>query len=125
MDKVSLKVLKLLYRKERCTYSEISKVTGHDEDETPSRNISFLRSQGLISVWYNGEITDESGVKDEKAVGYEIKLAGIAYIQDRNRNILNFWVPYAITTFIAIISLVASLADNYDTLLLLLCHRQG
>lgn len=125
MDKVSLKILKILYRQERCTYREISKVTGHDEDETPSRNISFLRSQGLISLWYNGELIEENGIKDEKPVGYEIKLAGIAYIQDRNRNLMNFWVPYAITTFIAILSLIASLADKGGTLLLWICHRQG
>lgn len=125
MDKISLKVLKLLYRRERCTYVEISKITGHDEAETPSKNISFLYSKKFILNWYSGELIDINGIKEDKAIGYEINLDGIAYIQERNRSLLNFWVPYAITTFIALLSLVASLADNWGTILLWLCHRPG
>ena len=48
--------------------------------------------------------------------GYEITLEGRAFVEQRRRDTRNFWVPYAITTAIALMSLIGTIASNWGTI---------
>lgn len=107
IDKRTYKLLKRLYRRERLTFAEVEKITGCGE-----------KSQ-------NGDkIIDDLG--DREWIGFEITLDGRAYIEQERRTRMNFWIPYAITTAIALMSLIASLAEHLPAILSLIkAHSPG
>lgn len=125
IDNLSYKVLKLLYKKEKCTFEEVRALTKENEYEKPSKYMKSLIANHFVKKWSSDELFECAGVQDTKLIGYEITLMGEAYIQERRRDIRNFWVPYAITTFIACLNLIALLAGNWDKIRLFLCHTQG
>ena len=114
VDKKTYKVLKLLYKKKR---KDIQEITSLNESKSPSKYISELYKNRFIEYWISDELIEINGIKDNKQLGYSISLAGEAYVEQRRRESRNFWVPYVITTFIAALSLIASLADNWGTIL--------
>lgn len=51
---------------------------------------------------------------------------GRAYIEQERRTRMNFWLPYTITTVIALMSLIASLAEHLPAILSLIkAHSLG
>ena len=89
------------------TFDEIQAETHEEERESSSLCVSALCSEKFISTWESsGSIND---VGDHKQFGYEITYAGRAYVDQRRRDGRNFWVPYLITTLIAISSLIVSI----------------
>ncbi len=115
LDKKSYRVLKLLYRRGRCSFEDIQSITGHNEISSSSEYIRLLGSLGFISKWESDDLIDIEGYKEYKPLGYSITIQGIAYVESVRRNGRNFWIPYTITTVIALMSLL-------DTLLVLLCN---
>lgn len=115
IDNKTYKLLKKFYRKKELTLEEVSKATGTNEEKSPSKSISALSKNHFISTWQTNEIINDSG--DRKWIGFRITLEGNAYVEQRRRDLRNFWVPYLITTFIAVLSLAASLAEHWDTIL--------
>lgn len=109
MDSKSYKILKLLYRKKNCTYSQIEKQTKHKEYQSPSKYISFLFSQKYVSYWCSQNLVEIGGIKEPETIGYSITLAGESYVEERRRNGRNFWVPYVITTLLAVASLLVAI----------------
>lgn len=110
-DKKTYKLLTALYKKEKISIEEIDAITGEHEDEKQSPYITALLIAKYISVVT--EVSDENGVKDYKTVGYKIDIEGKAYVEQRRRDGRNFWVPYAITTFIAVLSLIVALMQSF------------
>lgn len=110
-DKKTYKLLTALYKKEKLSIAEIDAITGEHEDEKQSLYITALLIAKYISVVT--EISNENGVKDYKTVGYKIDIDGKAYVEQRRRDGRNFWVPYAITTFIAVLSLIVALMQSF------------
>lgn len=109
LENTTYKVLKLLYRKEQCKFDEIQAITGHEEGNTPSKYISALVTAGYIVNWdSDAEMLNETKYKP---LGYEITLTGRAYIEDCRRNVAQFWVPYLLTTFLAVLSLIVSIVQ--------------
>lgn len=107
LDKKAYKLLALFYKKDRLTFDEIQAETHEEERESSSLCVSALCSEKFISTWESsGSIND---VGDHKQFGYEITYAGRAYVDQRRRDGRNFWVPYLITTLIAISSLIVSI----------------
>lgn len=107
LDKKAYKLLDLFYKKDRLTFDEIQAETHEEERESSSLCISALCSEKFISTWESsGSIND---VGDHRQFGYEITYAGRAYVDQRRRDGRNFWVPYLITTLIAISSLIVSI----------------
>ena len=107
LDKKACKLLDLFYKKDRLTFDEIQSETREEERESSSLCVSALCSEKFISTWESsGSIND---VGDHKQFGYEITYAGRAYVDQRRRDGRNFWVPYLITTLIAISSLIVSI----------------
>ena len=121
LDNTSYKVLKELYKKNQCSFSAIEQITKHEESQSPSKYIRFLISNHLIQQWFSDEITEDSP-KENKLIGYEITLEGNALIEQRRREKWNFWVPYAITTFIALLSLIGTFLNHGNTVQCFCCN---
>lgn len=109
-DKTTYKLLKALYKKGQLSIEEVSAITEEREEDSPSQYITALLSAKYIS--YATQISTENGIKTEKTVGYKIDIGGRAYVEQRQRDGRNFWLPYAITTFIAVLSLVVALMQS-------------
>jgi hypothetical protein len=107
LDKKAYKLLVLFYKKDRLTFDEIQAETHEEERESSSLCVSALCSEKFISTWESSESINDVG--DHKQFGYEITYAGRAYVDQRRRDGRNFWVPYLITTLIAISSLIVSI----------------
>ena len=115
IDKQAYKLLKRIYRKGRMQLSEVSKITGVNEKKQPSNIISELKREKFIFMWETEQVVNDLG--DREWGGYAITLEGRAYVEKRRRDARNFWVPYSITTMIAILSLISSLAEHWATIL--------
>lgn len=107
LDKKAYKLLVLFYKKDRLTFDEIQAETHEEERESSSLCVSAFCSEKFISTWESSESINDVG--DHKQFGYEITYAGRAYVDQRRRDGRNFWVPYLITTLIAISSLIVSI----------------
>lgn len=107
LDKKAYKLLNLFYKKDRLTFDEIQSKTHEEERESSSLCVSALCSEKFISTWESSESINNVG--DHKQFGYEITYAGRAYVDQRRRDGRSFWVPYLITTLIAISSLIVSI----------------
>lgn len=110
-DKKTYKLLTALYKKGQLSIDEINAITGEDEREHQTQYITSLLKAGYISEV--NQIVPVNGINDYEAIGYKIEIAGKAYVEQRRRDGRNFWVPYAITTFIAVLSLVVSLMQLF------------
>lgn len=118
IDKRTYKLLKRLYRRERLTLAEVEKITGRGERNQRSQCVAALTKAHYISSWHGDKIIDDLG--DREWIGFEITLDGRAYIEQERRTRMNFWLPYTITTVIALMSLIASLAEHLPAILSLI-----
>lgn len=107
LDKKAYRLLDLFYKKDRLTFGEIQAETHEEERESSSLCVSALCSEKFISTWESSESINDVG--DHKQFGYEITYTGRAYVDQRRRDGRNFWVPYLITTLIAISGLIVSI----------------
>ena len=107
LDKKAYNLLEKKKKKDRLTFDEIQAETHEEERESSSLCVSALCSEKFISTWESSESMNDVG--DHKQFGYEITYAGRAYVDQRRRDGRNFWVPYLITTLIAISSLIVSI----------------
>lgn len=102
MDKISYKLLKQLYKAD-LTAASIAALTEADTSK-PNPYIRALASEGLVSVYSVGDTATGADFAD--GVEYwTITLKGRAYIEGRRKELLSFWLPYAITTTIAVAAL--------------------
>lgn len=115
LDNKTYKLLKRIYRKKRIKFSEVRKITGIESENRPNPYISVLMTNKYIKYWSSDKIIGEFGEREQ--LGYEITLEGNSYVEQRIRDRRNFWVPYLITTFIALLSLIVSLAEHWNTIL--------
>ena len=119
LDNKSYKLLKKLYKKKKLNFEQAEKITHHNESKSSSKYISSLSKSHFITNWYSDEIINDIG--DMKQEGYSITLEGEAYVEQRRRDRRMFWVPYLITTAIALLSLITSLVEHWETIINLFC----
>ena len=112
-DKTTYKLLTALYKKGQMTIDEINEITKEDEKSQQSQYVASLLRAGYISAITRIIVVNE--IKDDELIGYKIKIAGKAYIEQRRRDGRNFWIPYAITTFIAVLSLIVALVQSFTS----------
>jgi len=110
LEKKTYKILKYIYKKKQVTYEEIQAMTNHDEINGQSKYISCLMSNKFVDIWESEEITVIGGLNCHESIGFKITLAGSAYIEQKRRDSRLFWVPYTITTIVAIAGLLVAIA---------------
>lgn len=116
-DKVTYKLLKRLYRCGEMTESDVNAITYQPPPGAGNKHISFLMENHLVECDCIGQKIDSNfhAIKEGITV-YTISLKGRAFVEQRRRNFLDFLIPYAITTFIAILSLISVIAANWNTI---------
>lgn len=107
IDNRTYKLLKTLYRRGKLTLNEVGELTKYDERKRPSPSISALTKSHFIATWNGDKTINDLG--DKEWLGFQITIDGRAYIEQEQRTRLNFWLPYAITTGIAVLSLITSI----------------
>ena len=115
-DKVTYKLLKQLYHCGEMTEQEVNTITYQPDPGKGNKHISFLMENHLIERKSVGVEMDSDFHTTKKGVTvYAINLKGRAFVEQRRRDFLGFLIPYAITTFIALLSLISVIAANWDT----------
>lgn len=116
-DKITYNLLKQLYRRGEMTEQEVNNITYQPDSGSRNRHISFLMENHLIEEKRTGEKMDSKyNTEEEGIAAYSINLKGRAYIEQKRRDFLGFLIPYAITTFIALLSLAGVIAENWATI---------
>jgi len=108
-DKKSYDLLKEFYKVETMTIDEVNDFTGHQNPNTINRIASFLLADKLIEFVQTSDVEDGKGGWKAGPSYYRITILGRAYVEQRRRDLFSFWVPYAITTAIALASLFVAL----------------
>ena len=109
LDKRATRLLKTLYKTDFLKYEDIKLLTGY-ENRTTDPVVSLLTRYSYIAEHYPGQ-GDSYG--DRKSDGCEITIEGRAYLEQVRREFWAFFLPYAITTVIALLSLITSIAGNW------------
>lgn len=95
LDKRAKKILKKMYKNGFISYEEANKIASNDDLNSPSNPILALSKNDFIYDSHGSER------------GYHITIAGRAFIEDEHQKFWSFFVPYAITTALAVGSLIA------------------
>lgn len=111
IDKTSYTVLKYIAKNQRVSTNMINDKMGWQTSKRQNPHIAFLLSNNFIRyVPLETQSDGEGGFIDTNMYYYEITVLGIAFLESQRKSTLNFWLPYAITTLIAIASLLVSIA---------------
>lgn len=106
MEKVTYKLLKHLYRVESIKKCEVDPFTGHDPKKGENLYTAYLRKAGYIEPRTVGEKV-ENGEFISGVEFWDITLDGRDYIEKRRKDFWMFWLPYGITTIIALAALLS------------------
>lgn len=112
IDRSSYRLLKKLYREKEMVAEDAWSFVGHKDGlARQCPQISALLSakfiQGVDRV-VNADLMKASRY-------FSITIAGMAFVEQRRRDGRNFWVPYVITTILAIASLVVALYTAFQS----------
>lgn len=108
-DNKTYKLLKEIYKVGTMTQDEVNTFTGHKSLHTLSQAALFLMSDRLIEFLQQNSMKDENGNWKEDPGYFRITILGRAYVEQRRRDLFSFWVPYTITTVIALAGLFVAL----------------
>lgn len=110
IDNTSYKVLKTLYKIKSIPETKMHEITGHDDSKSSDPIVTALLVDGLIKLESGASRIEKDGRIFEEEGDYRITINGMAYVDQRKRDLFNFWVPYSITTLVAIIGLLVAIA---------------
>ena len=102
MEKKMYRLLVQFYRADSMDNQQISKLVQASKPGEVEYRKARLEQMKFIQAYYAEP--DRDGYA--KILGYQITLDGMAYVEEHRRTLLMFWIPYAITTGIAIAALV-------------------
>lgn len=105
VDNSTYKVLKHLYKKEREELSVLRVLTKYDGPKTYSPQLAALLEDKMIALCHDGGVPDGEGGFISSTTYFRITISGRAYVEQKRKSLWTFWVPYAITTLVAIASL--------------------
>lgn len=97
LESKSYKLLTTLYKKDAISLDDVVKFTGVSVGYH-NPYMEYLISDGLADIANKG-----------KEPTLKITLKGRAHVEAQRRNTAGFWIPYTITTIIAVASMVLSL----------------
>lgn len=118
LSKVQYKALKYLRKHGYVTYQQMSELKRFKNKRNLEDAISFLYNKELINYYVPSSRT----ARKYEAVDYfdfynhlSATEFGHSVVDERKRGITHFWLPYSITTLIAIANLIAvSLSVYYE-----------
>ena len=102
MEKKMYRLLVQFYKADGLTNQQINELAQADKPGEVGYRTARLEKMKFIQAYYAEP--DRDGYA--KILGYQITLDGMAYVEEHRRTLLMFWIPYAITTGIAIAALV-------------------
>ena len=106
MEKTAYKLLKKLYRTDSMSVDEVNAFTSHTEKNRLNKYVTYLKLDKLIEEFSIGGEPDGAGGTVNSEDRIRITLYGRDYIEQKRKVFWAFWLPYAITTAIAIAALV-------------------
>lgn len=99
------RLLNRFYRSSSLTSAQVGSLANQKKPGEIEKRLRQLQQLKLIEP-IHGE-PDQDGYA--KILGYRITLDGMAYVEEHRRAIWMFWLPYSITTGIALAALLLSL----------------
>lgn len=109
VDNSTYRVLKHLYKKEREELSVLRALVNYDGPTTYSPHLSALLEDKMIALCHGEGVPDGEGGFISSKTYFRITVNGRAYVEQKQKSLWNFWLPYTITTVIAVGSLVVSI----------------
>lgn len=95
------------------TLQAINELTEYKPNNNANPYLSYLQEERLIHSFSEGKEIDKTGLIDDGITYYQINLRGRDYIENHRRAIWNFWLPYGITTALALGSLIATFVSLF------------
>ena len=109
IEKKSYALLKELYKHEYMNAEDVAKITGTKAGLFDCYT-DYLYKENLVAYGSSEEkVPDGEGGFVDSIGSYRITLQGRAYVETHRRNTWGFWLPYGITTGIAVVNLIALL----------------
>lgn len=102
MEKKMYRLLVQFYKADGLTNHQINELAQADKLGEVGYRTARLEKMKFIQAYYAEP--DRDGYSPVQ--GYQITLDGMAYVEEHRRTLLMFWIPYTITTGIAIAALV-------------------
>ena len=102
MEKKMYRLLVQFYKADGLTNQQINELAQADKPGEVEYRTARLEKMKFIQAYFSEP--DQDGYA--QTLGYQITLDGMAYVEEHRRTLLMFWIPYAITTGIAIAALV-------------------
>lgn len=121
LDKRATMLLKALYKTDFLKYEDIKLLTGY-ENRTTDPVVILLTRYSYIAEHYSGKKDTYGGPESD---GCEITIEGRAYLEQVRHEFWAFFLPYAITTIIALLSLITSIAGNWAVIQGWFCPGAG
>lgn len=113
IDKDCLRFLKMLYKKGTISVEGAWAFLGHtDGSSRLCKPLSALSASSFIEIGQTHKEEDGEGGYNDAEYYYSITVQGRAYVEQKRREFWNFWIPYAITTGIALLSLFVALHNS-------------
>lgn len=110
MEKIAYKLLKELYKKKKMDIDSVNKLTGYEKNDNYNPYISYLMGEKLVVLFSEGGGLDGEGGFIDGVEYLRINLRGREYVEKKRKDLLLFWLPYGITTALAIASLAVAIA---------------
>ena len=114
LDNKTYRILKKLYSRKSIPADEVYKMLGYEKQNCIPPELCVLCSETKYAKRIEaGGKADGSGGWIGGAPYYSITPTGRAYVEETKRTRMNMWVPYAITTFVALLSLAVSIMQLF------------
>lgn len=106
LDKKTYSLLKKLYRVKEMSCADARRFTGNSDESRSDEQIDTL-----VACRFAQSVSDEK----TNYYGYRITIDGCYYVENSKRQVMQFWIPYIITTLIAVVGTTVALHDSLLT----------
>ncbi len=108
MERVAYRILKKLYRVSEIPKSEIDALAKSKRPGMLNKYVAYLKASKLVETYSVGGEPDGSGGTVGAKEYIRITLQGLEYVEKNRHDTFTTWVPWAVTSLIAVASLFAN-----------------